>query len=107
MNEEQYAKIMADLGSNETEHKSFRRRLDEHDEALKKQNEILVIMERQSSALENMGGAVERVETTVNQIDERVGKLEKEPGENWKKIVFEIIKYLVIGAVGYFLAKVI
>lgn len=106
MNEEQYAKIMANLGSNETEHKSFRRRLDEHDEALKKQNEILVIMERQSNAIEKMGGAVGRVETKVNQIDERVGKLEKEPGENWKKIVFEIIKYLVVAAVGYFSAGI-
>lgn len=107
MNEEQYAKIMSDLGSNETEHKSFRRRLAEHDEALKKQNEILVIMERQSNAIEKMGGAVERVETKVNQIDDRVENLEKEPGENWKKIVFEVIKYLVIAAVGYFAAGAI
>ena len=62
MNEEQYAQIKADLASNDTEHKSFKHRLDEHDEALKKQGEILLIMERQSNAIEKMSGAVGRVE---------------------------------------------
>lgn len=101
MNEEQYAQIKADLASNDTEHKSFKRRLDEHDEALKKQSEILIIMERQSSAIERMGGAVGRVEEKVTRIDNRVAELEKEPADKWKKITYEIIKYLVIAAIGY------
>ena len=105
MNEEQYAKIVAELAANEMEHKSFKRRLDEHSEALQKQTEILVIMERQSNAIEQMTGAVGRVETKVTRIDERVGELEKEPGEKWKKIVFEIIKYSVVAAVGYAASK--
>ena len=101
MNEEQYAKIVADIAANETEHKSFKRRLDDHDEALKKQGDILIIMERQSNAIEKMGTAVGRVEQKVDKIDSRVAVLETEPADKWKKITFEIIKYLVIAAIGF------
>lgn len=101
MNEEQYAKIVADIAANETEHKSFKRRLDDHDEALKKQGDILIVMERQSAAIEKMGGAVGRVEKKVDSIDTRVGQLEKEPADKWKKMSLEIIKYILIAAVGF------
>ena len=101
MNEEQYAKIVADIAANETEHKSFKRRLDDHDEALKKQGDILIVMERQSAAIEKMGGAVGRVEMKVDSIDNRVGQLEKEPADKWKKMSLEIIKYILIAAVGF------
>ena len=36
MNEEQYAEVKASLASNDTEHGSFRRRLDEHDDKIEK-----------------------------------------------------------------------
>lgn len=101
MDEKEYAGIKADLAANETEHKSFRRRLDEHDEALKKQGDILIIMERQSNAIEKMSGTVGRVEKKVDSIDTRVGQLEKEPADKWKKMSLEIIKYILIAAVGF------
>ena len=107
MDEQRYAEITAALASNETEHKSFRRRLDDHDEALKKQGDILIIMERQSNAIEKMSGAVGRVETKVDKIDSRVAVLETEPADNWKKVTFEIIKYLVIAAIGFAASKLI
>lgn len=97
MNEEQ---VSAQLAANETEHRSFRRRLDEHDEQLRKQTDMLVIMERQSNAIENMDKSMGRVEKKVDSIDNRVAKIEQEPGEKWKKITFEIIKYLAIALVG-------
>lgn len=101
MNEEQYAQLKADLAANDTEHSSFKRRLDEHDAALKKQGDILIVMERQSNAIEKMGSSVMRVEKKVDSIDNRVAVLEKEPGDKWKKVTFEIIKYVVIAAVGF------
>lgn len=108
--DEKITEIMSQLASNETEHKSFRRRLDDHDEELKKQGEILVQMERQSNAMEHMSESIGRVEKKVNSIDDRVAELEKEPGEKWKKIGFEIIKYLVLAAIGavagYLISKI-
>ena len=111
MNEEQYAEIKAALASNETEHKSFKRRLDELGELMKKNNEILVILERQNNAIERLGRGVDRVEHMVNTVDGRVAVLEKEPGEKWKKMTAEIIKWAVIGllsgAAGYVLRGIV
>ena len=100
MTEEQHSVIVAQLASNETEHKSFRRRLDEHDESLKRYGEILVIMERQSNAIEHMGQALQQVKSTVTSVDMRVAALEKEPGEKWKRITWEIVKTVVVALVG-------
>lgn len=101
INEEQYAVIKAAISSNEVEHESFKRRLNEHDAALKKQGDILIVIERQSNAIEKVVHAMNRVEKTVDSIDKRVAVLEKEPADKWRKIVFEVIKYLVIAAVGF------
>lgn len=99
MNEDQYADIRAQLAANEIEHNDFKRRLDNHSESLKKYGEILVIMERQSNAIESMGGAVGRVEKKVDSIDNRVAIIEKEPADKWKKTSWEILKYVVLALV--------
>lgn len=107
MNEDQYADIRAQLAANEIEHNDFKRRLDNHSESLKKYGEILVIMERQSSAIENMGGAVGRVEKKVDSIDNRVAIIEKEPADKWKKTSWEILKYVLLAIVGLVVGYII
>ena len=107
MNDDQYADIRAALAANESEHADFKRRLQGHDELLKGQQNILVAMERQSSAIESMNGSMGRMEKKVDAIDDRVAAMEKEPAEKWKKISFEILKWAVLaviaGVVGYIL----
>ena len=100
MNEEQYAEVAARLASNDTEHGSFRRRLDEHDALLKEQNKIVVAIERQSNAIETMNKSMGRVESKVDSLSGRVDAMEKEPAEKWKKTSWEIIKYVVLALVG-------
>lgn len=100
MNEEQYAEIVARLAANDTEHNSFKRRLSDHDEAIKEQNRIFVALEKQSSAIESMNTSMGRVEKKVDGIGNRVDALEKEPADRWKKITWEIIKYLVLALIG-------
>lgn len=100
MNEEQYAEVMAQLASNETEHKSFRRRLEEHDTLLREQNKIVVAIEKQSSAIETMNTSMGRVEKKVDSLSGRVDEMEKEPGEKWKKVTWEILKYVLLAVVG-------
>lgn len=100
MNEEQYADIVAKLASNATEHSSFKRRLDEHDDAIKEQNRIFIALEKQSNAIESMNTSMTRVEKKVDGISGRVDALEKEPADKWKKITWEIIKYLVLALIG-------
>lgn len=100
MNEEQYAKIVADLAANETEHSSFKRRLDEHDSAIKEQGKIFIALEKQSSAIESMNNSMNRVEKKVDGISGRVDALEQEPAEKWRKVTWEVIKYLVLALIG-------
>lgn len=107
MNEDQYAEIHAQLAANEIEHKEMRRRLDNHAEALKKQGEILVLLERQSNAIERMGRALDRVEKAVESVDSRVGEIEKEPADKWKKTSWEIFKYVLLAIVGLVVGYII
>ena len=100
MNEEQYAEVVAQLASNETEHKSFRRRLEEHDALLKEQNKIVVAIERTSNAIETMNTSMSRVEKKVDSLSGRVDAMEKEPGEKWKKVTWEILKYVLLAIAG-------
>lgn len=51
MNEEQYAEVKAKLASNDTEHGSFRRRLDEHDEKIEKLQQTQILLERLTNAV--------------------------------------------------------
>lgn len=100
MNEDQYAEVVAKLASNETEHKSFCRRLDEHDALLREQNKIVVAIEKQSNAIETMNTSMGRVESKVDSLSGRVDAMEKEPGEKWKKVTWEILKYVLLAIAG-------
>jgi len=107
MSEEHYAELKAELAANDTEHKSFKRRLDGCEEKLDKALNMQLVMERQSAAIENLGKGVGRVEQKVDSIDNRVAELEREPGEKWKKIAFEVVKYVVIALLGLAVGYVI
>lgn len=100
MNEEQYAKILSDLAANDKEHESYNRRLKEHDESLKKLSETQVILERLSNAVSNLTASVGEIKVSVQGVGNRLDAIEREPADNWKKIMFEIIKYIVIAAIG-------
>lgn len=105
MNEEQYAEVAAQLASNETEHKSFRRRLDEHDALLREQNKIVVAIEKQSNAIETMNTSMGRVEKKVDSLSGRVDAVEKKPGEKWEKVTWEILKYVLLAIAGVVIGK--
>lgn len=107
MNEDQYAEVMAQLASNETEHKSFRRRLEDHDALLREQNKIVVAIEKQSAAIETMNTSVGRVETKVDSLSGRVDAVEKKPGEKWEKVTWEILKYVMLALLGILVGRLI
>lgn len=93
----QLAECQAEL---RTEHRSFRRRLDELEENGKRQTEILLTLQRQADAIESINTKIDKVAGSVDRVAGRVSQIEKEPGERWKKLGFEIIKYIVLAAIG-------
>jgi len=93
-------RLIQDAASNKTEHQSFRRRLDELEKNGKRQNDILLTLQRQADAIEAMGEKIEELVGGMRRVAGRVEEIEKEPGRRWKSMGFEIIKYLVLAAVG-------
>lgn len=95
------------LARNEQEHKSFRRRLDNLEIKQQQTDGILVTLQKQGDAIENMTRALTEVKATVENIDKRVDSIEHEPADKWKRVTFEIIKYIVIAAVGAAVAVIV
>ena len=107
MNEEQYVEVMQQIASNEQEHKSFRRRLDEHDKAIDEQNKIFLALQKQGDAIESVNRSVGRVEKKVDSISGRVDSLEKEPADKWKKVTWEVLKCVLLAVAGYLIGLVL
>jgi len=99
-NGQQLEKLMQESASNITEHQSFRRRLDELEENGRRQNDILLMLQRQADAIEAMGEKIENLAGGVNRVAGKVAQLESEPALQWKKMGFEIVKYIVLAAIG-------
>ena len=106
MNEEQYTEIVAALKANETEHKSYNRRLQEHAEAIKELQQTQIQLVNLTNAVNNLANGMGDLKTAVQSVDRRVAEIEKEPADKWRKITWEIIKAVVIAvagvAIGYF-----
>ena len=101
----QIAHLAEDMAANRSEHKSFLRRLDELEEAGRRQNEILVTLQRQADAIEALNDKIDLLAGGVNRVAGRVDRMEREPLDRWKKIGFEIIKYIALAAAGAALAQ--
>lgn len=97
---QQLEKLMQESASNITEHLSFRRRLDELEETGRRQNDILLMLQRQADAIEAMGEKIENLAGGVNRVAGKVAQLESEPAQQWKRMGFEIMKYIVLAALG-------
>lgn len=92
--------VAEETGANDIAHKAMEHRLDVLEEGYKQQNNILVTLQKQADAIESMNGKIDNIATSVNSMSTRITDIEKEPGENWKKMGFEIVKYIVIAGVG-------
>lgn len=100
MNEEQYARIVASIESNETEHRSYNRRLSEHDKAIWELQQTQVQLANLTNAVNNLATGMTDLKTVVQTVDKRVADMEKEPADKWKKVTWEIIKAIVLAGVG-------
>ena len=107
MNDEQYAEIIGALRANEQEHSSYNRRLHEHDEKIDKLQQTQVQLANLTNAVNNLASGIGEVKTAVQSVDKRVGELEREPADKWKKITWEIVKAVVMAAVGAGIAVIV
>ncbi|MBP3411370.1 MAG: hypothetical protein J6M10_10295 [Clostridia bacterium] len=95
-------KVDEQTAANRAEHASFKRRLDSLEEAGKERTEMLLAIQRLGDAQEAVAEKVAGIATSVDGVEKRLDKIEKEPGEETKKLRFEIIKYIVLAVLGVF-----
>lgn len=95
---EQVAALRADMAAAEKEHESFRRRLHEHDEGLKQLTELTIAINGMAKSISDLAGSMDKME-------KRLTAIEAQPGENWKKMAFEVLKYIVLGVIGAIVLK--
>ena len=86
--------------SNEADHKSYQRRLDALEDAQHQQTRMLLDIQNISNAQQNILSTINRIDGKVDKLDKRISVIEREPGDKWKKLAFEIVKYIVLAAVG-------
>ena len=81
-------------------------RLESVEKEVKEQGKLLQSIDRLTMGLsrldEKMGDLSEKITTFGN----RINLIELKPAEKWEKIAMEVIKYLVLAGIGYFIAKI-
>ena len=107
MNDEQYAEIIGALRANEQEHSSYNRRLHEHDEKIDKLQQTQIQLANLTNAVNNLASGIGEVKTSVQDVGKRVAELEREPADKWRKITWEIVKAVVMAAVGAGIAVIV
>lgn len=96
-----------ETAANQAEHEAFKRRLNALEAGAKERTDILLAIQRQGDAIETMSKKVGEIAVSVGNVEKRVDEIEKEPADRYKKLAFEVVKYVmlaVVGAlVGYFI----
>ena len=96
----QISQLAERIAESRGDNRAILRRLDGLEDDEKQQSGILVTLQHQADAIEALHEKVDKLAERMEGISDRVSEIEKEPGERWKKIGFEIIKYIVLAAVG-------
>lgn len=106
-NSEHIAELRAQMAANNKEHESFRRRLHEHDERIGQISDLTLAVQRQGDVMERVVESQQKTQQSIDRVEKRVVELEREPADKWRKMTFEVIKYVVLAvvaaAVGYFI----
>lgn len=104
---DEIVKVVAEeTGTNEMAHKAIEHRLRILEQGYQQQNNILITMQKQADAIEAMSSKMDDLSNSVGKMSDRIAGIEREPADNWKKMGFEIVKYIVLLMVGAMLAQV-
>ena len=94
------SQVDQETAANKAEHSSFKRRLEALEGAAKERTEMLLAIQRQGDAIENIGKKVGEIAISVSKVESRVDEIENEPADKYKKLTFEVIKYILLAVVG-------
>lgn len=85
--------------------KSNTHRLDTMEKNFDALHELTTSVKVMAGELQRQGNAVEEIKTDVTALGSKVDGIEKKPGRQWEKLVFEILKWAALLLLGFAAAK--
>lgn len=96
----QVSRLSERIAEDRGDHRAILHRLEELEEGGKRLSGALMSLGRQGDAIGALNEKIDQLNASLSSVSGRVTEIEKEPGERWKKIGFELIKYIVLAAAG-------
>ena len=96
----QVSQLFERIAENRSDHRAILHRLQELEDGGKQQSGVQLAIQRQGDAIGALNEKLDKLGESLSSVSGRVTQIEKEPGERWKKIGFELIKYIVLAAAG-------
>lgn len=94
------SQVDKETAANQAEHEMFKRRIKDLEEAGKERTEMLLAIQRLGDAVKNVSTKVGEIAVSVSNVERRVDEIENEPADKYKKLTFEVIKYILLAVVG-------
>ena len=82
-------------------------RLESVEKDVKEQGKLLQSIDRLAMGLTRLDEKMGDLSCKIDTFGSRINMIELKPAEKWERIVFEVLKYVVLAGVGFLAAKLI
>lgn len=87
--------------------KDHKRRLDGIESEVKEQGKLLNTIDKMVDGLARFDEKITDLSDKIDGLGRRINLIELKPAEKWERIIFEILKYVVLAGVGFLAAKLL
>lgn len=87
--------------------KDHKRRLDGIESEVKEQGKLLNTIDKLVAGLARFDEKITDLSDKIDGLGSRIDLIELKPAEKWERIIFEILKYVVLAGVGFLAAKLL
>ena len=85
----------------------YGRRLDGIEVEVKEQGKLLQSIDRLAMGLTRLDEKMTDLSCKIDGFGNRIKLIELKPAEKWERIIYEVLKYIVLAGVGFLAAKLI
>jgi predicted nucleic acid-binding Zn-ribbon protein len=87
--------------------KDNKRRLDGIESEVKEQGKLLNTIDKLVAGLARFDEKITDLSDKIDGLGSRINLIELKPAEKWERIIFEILKYVVLAGAGFLAAKLL
>ena len=87
--------------------KDHKRRLDGIESEVKEQGKLLNTIDKLVAGLARFDEKITDLSDKIDGLGSRINLIELKPAEKWERIIFEILKYVVLAGFGFLAAKLL